>query len=194
MELVRQRYSTKEIAARLGIAPDTIDKHVASACRKLGVGGRAGLERLPFRGSFDPPDFQGAGESGVPTPKAIAAVSTAGTGSGHGQTITPVRVFGGDGSSGSRRADAKAEIPFGLGSEVAGAGMVDIAAERVSRRIPDDGVPGGRLPLGRGMWGAPGPFQRLGWVMIVAAAAALLVGALIGAYDLIMAFQRIPHP
>jgi DNA-binding CsgD family transcriptional regulator len=38
--LLRQRFSNKEIASQLFIAPETVRKHAASIYRKLGVHGR----------------------------------------------------------------------------------------------------------------------------------------------------------
>jgi ATP/maltotriose-dependent transcriptional regulator MalT len=38
--LMRQRFSNKEIASKLFIAPETVRKHAASIYRKLGVHGR----------------------------------------------------------------------------------------------------------------------------------------------------------
>ncbi|TYL49852.1 AAA family ATPase [Nocardioides sp. BGMRC 2183] len=46
VDLVRARLSNREVAQQLGISASTVDNHLTSAYRKLGVSGRSGLRQL----------------------------------------------------------------------------------------------------------------------------------------------------
>ena len=46
LKLVARGYADKEVAARLNIAPSTVDTHVRAIYRKLSVNSRAQLRRV----------------------------------------------------------------------------------------------------------------------------------------------------
>jgi len=48
LRLVYQRFTSKEIGLKLGVAPDTVDQHIKRAMRTLGTGSRAEAARLVF--------------------------------------------------------------------------------------------------------------------------------------------------
>jgi RNA polymerase sigma factor (sigma-70 family) len=45
MRLLKQRLTTKQIAARLGLSPVTVRRHISSSVRKLEAGNRAAAVR-----------------------------------------------------------------------------------------------------------------------------------------------------
>jgi len=67
MVLVAQHLRTKQIARKFGTSPDTVDRQIASACRKLGVADRdAAIRLLLAEGGLSAmPDFPAPGPSGM---------------------------------------------------------------------------------------------------------------------------------
>jgi len=67
MVLVAQHLRTKQIARKFGTSPDTVDRQIASACKKLGVADRDAAIRLLLSEGGLPsmPDFPAPGPSGM---------------------------------------------------------------------------------------------------------------------------------
>src|SRR5690606_35156286 len=87
LELVARHYTSKQISARLGLSPNTVDEYVQNATRRLGARDRFAAARLMFVAGALSPSGWGAEPSGDDSP----------AGSGH----DPVGKYGGrDGEPG----------------------------------------------------------------------------------------------
>lgn len=76
LRLVYQRFTSKEIGLRLGVAPDTVDQHIKRAMRTLGTGSRAEAARLVF--VYDQGDTQRLGTQSEAIAPALPTAAQAG--------------------------------------------------------------------------------------------------------------------
>lgn len=93
LALVANGFQSGEIATRLGISEDTVNKHAEAATRVIGANGRRQAARL-WRESLEvpPPEPVLPDPIGLPTDAQTRLVDPVGTGGGESEPLAPVEV------------------------------------------------------------------------------------------------------